>query len=132
MKTQFRDPHGILNSLQSVGQHEDVFYTLLEAAESFDTCMIRRSQFLNEDQRGLLMRLATSPLPLRHQVSESVRLEGVYLTIRATVRRFVMCVLFAPQVRLYLRRLFGPRLPDVAPQLELPALLQQYLLYEFS
>lgn len=102
MKTQFRDPHGILNSLQSVGQHEDVFYTLLEAAESFDTCMIRRSQFVNDDQRGLLMRLATSPLPLRHQV------------------------------RLYLRRLFGTRLPDVAPQLELPTLLQHYLLYEFS
>ena len=69
MKTQFRDPYGMLNILQSVAQHEEVFHTLLEAAESFDTCMIRRSQFLTEDQRAVLMQLATSALPLRQQVS---------------------------------------------------------------
>lgn len=72
MKTQFRDPHGLLNSLQSLGQHEDVFCTLLEAAESFDTCMIRRSQFLTDEQRAVLMQLATSPLPLRQQVSRNL------------------------------------------------------------
>ncbi|KAE8747168.1 hypothetical protein FOCC_FOCC006166 [Frankliniella occidentalis] len=101
-RTQFRDPHGLLNSLQSVAQHEDVFYTLLDAAESFDTCMIRRSQFLTETQRGLLMQLATSPLPLTQQV------------------------------RLYLRRLLGARLPELAPHLPLPKLLQQYLTYGIS
>lgn len=102
MKTQFRDPHGLLNSLQSVAQHDGVFSMLLEAAESFDTCMIRRSQFLTDEQRAVLMRLSTSPLPLRQQI------------------------------RLYLRRLLGNRLPEVIPHLELPKLLQHYLMYEFS
>lgn len=42
IKTQFRDPHGILNSLQNTADKPRLLKTLLEAAESFDPCMIKR------------------------------------------------------------------------------------------
>nr|CAD7448426.1 unnamed protein product [Timema bartmani]CAD7459786.1 unnamed protein product [Timema tahoe]CAD7593245.1 unnamed protein product [Timema genevievae] len=102
MKTQFRDPHGLLNYLQNLAQHPSLFITVLEAAESFDICMIRRSSFLTESQKQLLLQLATQPLPLRQQT------------------------------RLFLRRYVGKNLPNVVYQLPIPSILHRYLLYEFS
>ena len=48
IKTQFRDPHGILNSLQNTANKPRLLKALLEAAESFDPCMIRRSSSLTD------------------------------------------------------------------------------------
>ncbi|XP_066991443.2 ankyrin repeat domain-containing protein 65 [Anabrus simplex] len=102
MKTQFRDPHGILNSLQNLSKHPTLFSTVIEAAESFDLCMIRRSSLLVDDQKDLLMQLARQPLSLRHQA------------------------------RLFLRRFLGKRAPQVVHQLPIPIILHRYLLFEFS
>lgn len=102
MKTQFRDPHGILNSLQNLSKYPSLFMTLVEAAESFDLCMIRRSSLLNEEQKQLLVESSTQPLSLRHQV------------------------------RLFLRRQLGKKLPHMVDQLPLPTILHRYLMYEFS
>lgn len=102
MKTQFRDPHGILNSLQNLSNYPTLFVTLVEAAESFDLCMIRRSSLLNEEQKQLLVEFSTQPLSLRHQV------------------------------RLFLHRQLGKKLPHMVDQLPLPTILHRYLMYEFS
>lgn len=102
MKTQFRDPHGILNSLQNLSKYPSLFTTLVEAAESFDLCMIRRSSLLNEEQKQFLVESSTQPLSLRHQV------------------------------RLFLRRQLGKKLPHMVDQLPLPTILHRYLMYEFS
>lgn len=102
MKTQFRDPHGILNSLQNLSKYPSLFLTLAEAAESFDLCMIRRSSLLNEEQKQLLIESSTQPLSLRHQV------------------------------RLFLHRYLGMKLPHVVEELPLPVILHRYLMYEFS
>jgi len=102
MKTQYRDPRGLLNWLQNVSAHPEVLCALLEAVESFDPAMIRRAAHLTDDQRALLLRLSSTPLPLRHQV------------------------------RLQLRRQLGPSLVDIAPDLPLPGILCRYLLFQFS
>uniref|UniRef100_A0A1Y1LH82 Uncharacterized protein n=1 Tax=Photinus pyralis TaxID=7054 RepID=A0A1Y1LH82_PHOPY len=103
MKTQFRDPDGILNSLQNVvnSKSEQLFYLLVEGCESFDSCMIRRNNVITPEQKDVLLELAKCPLSLRRQV------------------------------RLYLRRLYGRRLIDMACNLELPQCLVKYLLFEY-
>ncbi|XP_049793661.1 ankyrin repeat and SOCS box protein 14-like [Schistocerca nitens] len=102
MKTQFRDPHGILNSLHNLSKSPPgLFFQLASAAESFDPCMIKRSAALTEEQKEFLISLARSPLPL------------------------------LSQARLFLRRWLGKRLPEVVPQLPLPSVLVGYLLYEW-
>ncbi|KRT80502.1 Ankyrin repeat-containing protein, partial [Oryctes borbonicus] len=70
MKTQFRDPDGILNSLQNVitSQSDSIFFLLVEACESFDLCMIRRNNVITAEQKTALLELASTPLPLRRQV----------------------------------------------------------------
>lgn len=73
MKTQYRDPLGVLNSLQNISSNPEIFNLLLEASESFDLCMIRRNQFLSESQKHRLMTLATQPLSLLHQCRLAVR-----------------------------------------------------------
>lgn len=102
MKTQFRDPHGILNSLQHLASMPNLFVTLVEAAESFDLCMIRRSSLLTEEQKQVLVEASMQPLTLRHQM------------------------------RLFLRRYLGKKLPALVEQLPLPTILHRYLTYEFS
>ncbi|KAL0277342.1 UNVERIFIED_CONTAM: hypothetical protein PYX00_004671 [Menopon gallinae] len=100
MKTQYRDPHGILNSLQNLVPYPKLLKTLLEAAEAFDLCMIRRSSYLTQSQKSALMDLATQPISLLHQC------------------------------RLFLRRYLGSHLMTVVPELPLPVCLHRYLLYE--
>lgn len=101
MKTQFRDPRGILNSLQHISHEPEIFNCLLEAAESFDVCMIRRNPFVNAEQKILLLERATSPLSLMHLS------------------------------RLALRRYLGKELLHKVEALELPLTLQHYLNYHF-
>ncbi|XP_076278205.1 ankyrin repeat and SOCS box protein 16 isoform X3 [Lasioglossum baleicum] len=101
IKTQFRDPHGILNSLQNTANKPRLLKVLLEAAESFDPCMIRRSSSLTDAQRAIVMEAAGTPLPLTHQA------------------------------RLVVRKLCGNNLPKVVHKLQLPLLLHRYLMYDF-
>lgn len=102
MKTQFRDPHGILNSLHNLSRHPHIFLQLVEAAESFDLCMIRRSTTLSDEQKQILVELARQPLSLRNQA------------------------------RLFLRQYLGRKLPYVAPHLPIPTVLIKFLMYEHS
>ncbi|EEB10237.1 conserved hypothetical protein [Pediculus humanus corporis] len=100
MKTQYRDPHGILNSLQNLDSYPKLLRTLLEAAEGFDLCMIRRSSYLTQNQKLILLDLATKPLSLLHQC------------------------------RLFFRRHFGSKLIKVVHEFIIPVTLHKYLLYE--
>lgn len=104
MKTQFRDPDGILNHLQNITapEYEHIFYLLLEAAESFDHCMIKRNTVLTAVQKQTLIERARNPISLMHQC------------------------------RVFLRKRFGPTLIDVVPDLETPRTLHRYLLFECS
>lgn len=105
MKTQFRDPDGVLNCLHNIGPDVDqaVFFLLTEACESFDPCMIRRSQILSPDQKAAIAALASTPLTLRRQT------------------------------RLFLRRLFGGnKIVSGASRLGLPITLHKYLLFDYS
>lgn len=99
MKTQYRDPLGILNSLQHVAESPVLFHYLLEAAESFDVCMIRRNQYITADQKERLLKKAMDPLSLLHLS------------------------------RLTLRRHLGSMMADHAQSLEIPKILQHYLSY---
>lgn len=57
MKTQFRDPDGLLNYLGNVP--EGIFAALINTAEEFDPCMIRRNVHLSEEQKRLLLEKAS-------------------------------------------------------------------------
>lgn len=102
MKTQYRDPDGLLNCLSHVPGDSSVFDTLLTAAEEFDPCMIRRNSHISDTQRKLLLDQATSPLALKSQS------------------------------RAFFRKMFGRSLPESVPCLFIPISLRGYLLYEHS
>lgn len=104
MKTQFRDPDGILNHLQNVvtEETEHIFYLLLDATESFDLCMIKRNHTLNSMQKQALIDRAKTPLSL------------------------------LSQARLYLRRRYGSQLVSMIHKLEIPTTLHHYLFFEYS
>lgn len=100
MKTQFRDPDGLLNCLSHLTGDSPVFITLLESAEEFDPCMIRRNPHLNLRQRSLLLQKSSEPLSLQSLS------------------------------RVFFRKLFGRELPSKVPSLDVPQMLHKYLLYE--
>ncbi|CAH2101729.1 unnamed protein product [Euphydryas editha] len=102
MKTQFRDPDGILNHLQNVTseENEHIFYLLLEAAESFDLCMIKRNNTLKPHQKETLIQRAKTPISL------------------------------LAQARIFLRKYFGTALVNIVKKLEIPLTLHSYLLFE--
>ncbi|CAG9797091.1 unnamed protein product [Chironomus riparius] len=100
IKTQFRDPDGILNCLSNLSADSPVFQHIVESAEEFDPCMIRRTQHITERQRAMIMAKATTPLSLQ-----------------ASCRSFF-------------RKLFGTKLPEKVPQLQFHNMLHKYLLYE--
>ncbi|XP_056643167.1 ankyrin-3-like isoform X1 [Diorhabda sublineata] len=104
MKTQFRDPDGMLNYLQNVISDDclSIFFLLLESSESFDPCMIRRNNVLSPEQKAALLKLSTCPLSLKRQV------------------------------RLYLRKLLGPKLLTIVSDFDLPKCLTKYLLFDYS
>lgn len=121
MKTQFRNPDGCLNSLQNLGTNhleegrpitpndEACFFLLLEAAESFDPCMIKRNNILGPERKSMILELASTPLTLRRQV------------------------------RVFIRRLlsdsgaksFGP-MDKRVELLDIPNCLHKYLLFDYS
>lgn len=101
MKTQFRDPDGLLNCFTHLTGDSPVFIHLLEAAEEFDPCMIRRNPHLNLRQRSLLLEKSASPLSLQ-------------------------CL-----SRIFFRKLYGHELTQKVPMLtDVPQMLHKYLLYE--
>ncbi|XP_049883859.1 ankyrin repeat domain-containing protein 50-like [Pectinophora gossypiella] len=104
MKTQFRDPDGILNHLQNVTspEYEHIFYKLLEAAEAFDLCMIKRNSTITSKQKEVLIERAKTPITL------------------------------LAQARIFFRKFFRTSLIDIAQKLEIPKTLHQYLLFECS
>ncbi|XP_017783715.1 PREDICTED: putative ankyrin repeat protein RF_0381 isoform X2 [Nicrophorus vespilloides] len=104
MKTQFRDPDGLLNSLHNVltPNTEEIFYLLLEASESFDPCMIRRNNVMNQKQKSYMLDLASKPLSLRRQT------------------------------RLLLRRHYGADLLNIADTFDIPKCLIKYLKFDYS
>lgn len=102
MKTQFRDPDGILNHLQNVTaqEYQHNFYLLLEAAEAFDLCMIKRNSVLTPAQKEALIVKAKSPISL------------------------------IGQTRIYFRKFFCTDLPNIVKKLDVPKTLHHYLLFE--
>lgn len=104
MKTQFRDSDGVLNSLHNVitDNCHAIFFLLLEACEAFDSCMIRRSNLMNEKQKAALLELAKYPLTLKKQV------------------------------RLNLRRWLRGKMLYAVEDFGLPKCLSKYLLFDYS
>jgi hypothetical protein len=100
MKTQFRDPDGLLNCLNNLTYDHPVFQLLLDASEEFDPCMIRRNQQITVKQRSALLEKSSKPLSLT-QISRS-----------------------------FFRKYFGSKMPESVPQLEIPHMLHKYLLFE--
>uniref|UniRef100_A0A8W7PDH5 SOCS box domain-containing protein n=1 Tax=Anopheles coluzzii TaxID=1518534 RepID=A0A8W7PDH5_ANOCL len=102
LKTQYRDPDGLLNCLSNLHHESAAFRIILDAAEEFDPCMIRRNQQLTDEQRDLLVERASVPRKLKSQI------------------------------RAHYRRLFGRNLGEFVPPLFIPSELKSYLLYEHS
>lgn len=63
MKTQYRDPDGLLNSLLNVTP--SMFSKLIDCAEEFDQNMIRRNIHLTAMQKEEMLQRAASPPTLR-------------------------------------------------------------------
>lgn len=96
------DPDGILNHLQHVTseEYEHIFYQLLEAAEAYDLCMIKRNNNVTATQKQILIERAKNPISL------------------------------LAQVRIFLRKYFGPALPETIERFEIPRTLHQYLAFK--
>ncbi|CAG7785048.1 unnamed protein product [Allacma fusca] len=102
LKSQFRDPRGILNCLQNVGPQEEIMMELLEAAESFDPPMIRRCPSLTTELKSIALTKSKNPCSLKHQV------------------------------RLYLWKFLGSKLPGRIDEIFLPRTLGLYLLFQMN
>lgn len=100
LRTQFRDPDGLLNCLRNVPCYSAVFEILLETAECFDIAMIKRNLHLTDVQRRKLLQKAKIPISLK------------------------------AQARNYFRSTFGRSLPEKVPFLFIPETLRSYLLCE--
>lgn len=100
MRTQFRDPDGLLNCLRNIPSYTRVFEVLLETAECFDIAMIKRNLHLTDHQRRKLLAKAKTPISLKSIA------------------------------RNYFRSLFGRTLPEKVPNLFIPLELRSYLLCE--
>lgn len=98
MKTQFRDPDGLLNCLANVSP--PMLDKLIECAEEFDPCMIRRNIYLTNEQKERLLRMSMRPLTLK-----------------------ALC-------RVQFRRMLGRKLCESVSELFVPVTLRAYLLYE--
>lgn len=99
IRTQYKDPDGILNYLNDVTM--DLFEFLINCAEEFDLCMIRRNIYLSEQKKELLMKKATNPLPLK-----------------------AIC-------RAKFRKTLGRNLCDSISKFFIPKMLKNYLDYDF-
>lgn len=102
MKTQYRDPDGILNCLNRVSEESDLFDLLIGAGEQYDAETIKRTNYLTEGQKQILIREA-----------------GIPRTMKA-------------QVRTWLARRIGRLTVSVIEDFELPRTLIGYLLYDYN
>lgn len=102
VKTQYRDPDGILNCIANIPAESPVFEKLIEASELFDPAVIRRSLCLSDAQRKILWARAKTPITLKNQA------------------------------RVFFRRLYGRTLPENVPALEVPQTVKKYMLYEYD
>lgn len=100
LRTQFRDPDGILNCLRNVPSYSRVFEILLETTDCFDIAMIKRNLHLSDVQRRKLLQRAKTPISLK------------------------------AQVRNFFRSTLGRSLPEKVPCLFIPDTLRSYLLCE--
>lgn len=102
LRTQYRDPDGLLNCLTTTPYWSNVFQTLAGAAECFDLAMIKRNIHLTNGQRKRLLERAKNPMPLK-----------------------AIC-------RSFFRQMFSRTLPENVPMLFIPQTLRNYLLYEHN
>lgn len=99
IRTQFKDPDGILNYLNDVTS--DLFQFLINSAEEFDLCMIRRNIYLSNEKKEILMVKASNPLTLK-----------------------AIC-------RAKFRKILGRNLCDCVSNFVIPKILKRYLVYDF-
>ncbi|XP_041369495.1 ankyrin-1-like [Gigantopelta aegis] len=93
---RLKDPHGVLHYLPNdkVKDRADIFDLLAEAGSSFDVHAIKYDSGLNTRERSILTQLASKPLSARQLV------------------------------RLYIRELMIPRVPDRVNRLPLPSVVR--------
>ncbi|KAK7079079.1 hypothetical protein SK128_021840 [Halocaridina rubra] len=102
MQSQNRDPRGLLNCIPNLTKKPEILITLLEAAQRFDISIIKHSSLIDNEQREIYLKVGQSPLPLKHLA------------------------------RVFLRQELGDKLPPRVDELNLPAIMKKYLLYEIS
>ncbi|XP_064616268.1 ankyrin-1-like [Liolophura sinensis] len=97
---RMRDPFGILQYVSNLITKPDILELLLNAAVSFDVAAIARSRGAVAEVKDLLMLHASTPRPLKHLI------------------------------RLELRMILAPDLPNKISLLPLPTILKSYLLFD--
>lgn len=102
MKTQYRDPDGILNCLTKVSEESNLFNLLIGAGEEFDAETIKRTNYLTDGQKEMLIQEAGIPRALK------------------------------AQLRTFIKRRLGRLTPSVIEDFELPRTLIGYLLYDYN
>lgn len=102
MKTQYRDPDGVLNCLNRVPEDSALFEMLIGAGEEFDAETIKRTNYLTEGQKTILIHEAGIPRSLKMQV------------------------------RTFIKRHLGRLSTATIESFELPRTLIGYLLYEYN
>lgn len=102
LKTQHRHPLGLNSILPVLSRHPRVFLNVMEAAEGFDNVILKRLNTVPPDFKQIILDLATQPLSLQQQC------------------------------RFYLRQYLQPKIHLKVPLLEIPRMLQSYLLFEIS
>lgn len=102
MKTQYRDPDGLLNCLMNIIDQPNILKLLIGATEEFDICMIKRNSHLSAEQKRMLLETACKPITLKSQT------------------------------RALFRKLFGKKLHEIVPHFFIPNTLKRYLVYEHS
>lgn len=102
LKTQHRHPLGLYSIIPILTRHPRVFLNVMDAAESFDNVMLKRLNNVPPDFKQIILDLATQPLSLQQQC------------------------------RFYLRQQLQPNIHLKIPLLEIPTILQSYLLFEIS
>ncbi|KZS11213.1 Ankyrin repeat domain-containing protein [Daphnia magna] len=102
LKTQHRHPLGLYSIIPILTRHPRVFLNVMDAAESFDNVMLKRLNNVPPDFKQIILDLAMQPLSLQQQC------------------------------RFYLRQQLQPNIHLKIPLLEIPTILQSFLLFEIS
>ena len=102
LSQQHTHPLGLLSVLPILSRHPRSFLAIMEAAQGFDTVLLKRIKDVPAAAKQIIVNRATQPLTLRHLV------------------------------RCCLRQYLQPHLALKVPQLEIPTTLHAYLLFEIS